>query len=170
MTVLAAATLAAGCGAIGEEIAERAAEEAVGGDVEVDDEGNITVETSEGAVAIGAQELPDDLPDELPIVDDLEVVSSFSQTTDGARAVTFQAVTTQSFEDVQAFYAEQLEAEGWTITGESEAELGGVRTASWEIEGHDREGTIGVTQLGEDSAEDAQVSLLVSVREVPAGE
>ena len=81
------------CDAAAEQVAEKAAEAAAGGevDIEVDDEGGVSVESdqgsfsadSEGQVNIETQdgsfssggELPEDLPD-LPLVDDGELVTA----------------------------------------------------------------------------------------------
>lgn len=76
----------AGCGSIAEnlteEVAERALEAEGSGNVELDldnDNGGISVETSEGSFSVGgARELPDTFPTEIPPPADAEVVSSIA--------------------------------------------------------------------------------------------
>lgn len=82
---LALATTA--CGSITERVTEGVLERAAGGDVDIDldgdDGGSITIETSEGTARIGAGgNLPDSFPDDVPLPSaDYQVAQSFEQST-----------------------------------------------------------------------------------------
>jgi hypothetical protein len=62
--------LSAACGNVAETVAEQIAEEAAGGDVEIDindDGGNVSIESDEGTMEIGSElDLPDALSIEVP--------------------------------------------------------------------------------------------------------
>lgn len=164
--VLAATALLALTGCSGEDIAERLAEEAMeaggGGEGEVDidtDDGSVSVEGSEGAVNIGNQELPEELPDELPLPDGLQVTGSMSQDGQDGTTVGLQAGFEGSFDDATAFFDSELEAAGWTVTNRSNNTAGEVRNANYEIEGFGFTGVVGVTQLDGDAEMQTQVTV-----------
>jgi hypothetical protein len=143
-----------GCGGIADEVAEEAAERVVGSDVEIDtDDGSVTVESDQGTVAIGTGgDLPDGLPDQLPLPDGLEVLASLSQSTNGTETIGFQAATSSSYDDVVAVYEDGL-ADAWTVTDRTTSDVGGLRSSTWSVEGNGFEGVIIVLELGGTDAE-----------------
>ena len=96
LVTIAALSLAA-CDAaveqLSEEAVERVAEAAGAGDTEIDmdeDGGNISIETDEGSVQIGAgdgTELPEGLPDSIPLPEDYTVVSSSTFTDEDGESI-----------------------------------------------------------------------------------
>lgn len=165
------AVVLASCGAgeaLTERVVEEAAERAAGGEVDINtDDGSVTVETDEGSVSIGGGELPEGLPDEFPVPDGLEVFGSISQEGQDGRTVGFQATSQDSFEDLVAYFDDELAAGGWTITDNITSDVGGaVRNESWEIEGYGLTGNVALTLIGEEGGEQ-QLSLLVSLESAP---
>lgn len=153
---------------IAERIAEEAAEAAGGGEIDIDtDNGSVSVENSEGSFQIGNQDLPEELPDELPLPEGLSVMGSVAQ--DGADGTTIglQAGYDGSFDDAMAFFDGELESSGWTVTNSSTSTMGELRTASYEIEGFGFTGIVGVTQLGQDA--EAQNIVTVNLQSADRG-
>lgn len=130
---LALALLAASCG--GEQISEQIAEEAIGGnaDVEVSGEGDdltVNIESDEGSMSIGADAaLPEELA--IPVPDGAEVVTSF--VSDGIVLATVR-YPADRWDEIAAFYHTWTGSTGdsWDV-GESTAPLGDLiqRTALW---------------------------------------
>lgn len=167
LAVLATAGLVlTGCSSedIAERVAEEAAEQAGGGEVDIDtDDGSVSVDTDEGSLNIGSQDLPEDLPEELPLPDGLAVQGSMSQQGDGGSTVGFQATYDGSFEDVEAFFDAELEDAGWTVTNSTSSETSGVRSASWQVEGFGHTGIVLITQLREDENGDRMAAVSVNL-------
>lgn len=78
MTATLATTLAS-CDRAAEELAERAAEQVTGADIEVDDDGGeITIQTDEGTFETGTGRVPDTFPSGIPLVQGGELVNGTS--------------------------------------------------------------------------------------------
>lgn len=130
---LALALLAASCG--GEQITEQIAEEAIGGnaDVEVSGEGDdltVNIDSDEGSLSIGAgATLPDEL--EIPVPDGAEVVTSLVSNGIVLATVRYPA---DRWDEIAAFYHSwtQGTGESWDV-GESTLSEGDQtqRTAWW---------------------------------------
>lgn len=119
--VAAATVLPLGLSACGgddraENAAEKALEDANGGEVDVDIDGDdVKIEGSDGAVQYGAG-LPDDFPeDDIPLVGEVSVGSSSS--TGGEQGWTIATATDQSPEDAFAEAKEELEGAGFAVDG-----------------------------------------------------
>lgn len=82
-----------GCGAAAEKAAEeateRAVEDATGGSAEVDlDGGEVQVDTEDGSFSAGSAEIPEEWPDDVPVLDEIVVVSSLFSADSGAGDIT----------------------------------------------------------------------------------
>lgn len=167
LAVLATAGLVlTGCSSddIAERVAEEAAEQAGGGEVDINtDDGSVSVDTDEGSLNIGSQDLPEDLPEELPLPDGLAVEASMSQQGDGGSTVGFQATYDGAFDDAKAFFDAELEDAGWTVTNSTSSETSGVRSASWQVEGFGHTGIVLITQLREDENGDRMTAVSVNL-------
>jgi len=132
------ALLAAACG--GEQISEQLAEQAIGGnaDVQISGDGDdvtINIESDEGSISIGScAELPDSLA--VPVPDGGDVMSSFSDTNSAGASIMYPG---DRYDEIVTFY------ESWTAgTGgdwqnsTSTFELDGQtqRTSQWNNEGN----------------------------------
>ncbi len=117
LLVLTALSLVAGagCGTVsekaGEKIAEKAIEAGSGGNAKVDlggggvvvetdegtyrsdGEGNVRIETEDGTYTAGTGELPEGWPAEIPLPDDLEIVSSSAIGADGQQMLSVIGTT-----------------------------------------------------------------------------
>lgn len=105
-----------------EKLVERAIESESGGDVDLnfdaDGEGTFSVETEDGSFSMGAGgEVPDAWPSDVPLPDDLEVISG-STMSDGSSGeiVSVSGSTGASVDEVIASF-EGLA--GWTVDNES---------------------------------------------------
>lgn len=120
----ALALLGAGCSseAITERIAEGAAEQMAGGDVDIDlDEegGGISIESSEGSMQMGAGgSVPDAFPDDLPLPNaDYEVANSLEMSSEGsAPEVQMSLLTAAPVEELEAFFEQALPDAGWEVS------------------------------------------------------
>jgi hypothetical protein len=150
-----------------ERVVEEAAEQAgAGSDVDINtDDGSVSIETDEGSFNIGSQDLPEELADELPIPDGLEVTGSLVQTVDEVQNIGIQATYDGSFDDVSEFYASELEANGWTVTNDSATDGPGLRTRSFQIEGYGYTGLVGITEAGEEGSEDGFLGVSINLQE-----
>lgn len=163
LRVLAVGALVAalsGCGFVGDRVGERVAEElgdrAVDGEVDFDrDSGEIRIENSEGSFTIGGGDLPDAFPDEMPVPDGGEIVSTQSGSNDQGEQVSVQVhVTEGSFDELVAFFDDELASAGWEVGARNETSMGtGMRGVTFEVSGHGWEGGVQISQLG-DSADD----------------
>jgi uncharacterized protein YneF (UPF0154 family) len=93
------------------------------------EEGDVTVGlTGEGEAAaltvtkdgeetmrIGGGEAPSDLPDWVPVYPDAELEGTFSATSEESLTGSFRFEVSDSVDEVMAFYADRLEAKGWTV-------------------------------------------------------
>jgi hypothetical protein len=123
--ILGAPALSA-CGGVAEQAvqdaAEKAAEQAVGGDVELTDEGVTVTDDDGNQVAIGTDvSLPDNWPAEVPVFDG-GTLSMVTVQADGSASAMW--TTDASPDEAGQSYGDALEAAGFT--SESDANMGGV--------------------------------------------
>ena len=131
IVALSAPVLSA-CGGIAEHAAEQAAEQAIGGDVDVED-GQVTVTDASGnAMAIGENvALPDDWPAEVPAYDNGQLAMVTVQADGSANGMWMTDVTP---EEAAAAYEAQLTSAGYTSA--STSNLGGMIVAEYEGNGY----------------------------------
>lgn len=109
-----------------EKSAEKTIEQATGADVDVSEGGDkVTIETDEGKVTIGKNEVPDNFPSDIAIYNGSEVTGT-SETTDGVSVI---LKTSDSVSTVNNFYKDDLAKNGWKITLSSTAEGSSVISA-----------------------------------------
>lgn len=120
--------LVTGCSGedLAESIAEEAAEQAAGGEVDIDsDDGSLSIESSEGSVQMGTGgSVPESFPDDLPLPDaDYEVVNSFEQSGEDGLQLQVAVQTAAPVEDLVAYFEQALPEAGWEITDQRRAEM-----------------------------------------------
>lgn len=92
------------CGKIAEEAVERGIESQTGGDVEIDaDQGNFSVESSEGTFEQRVGQMPDNFPDSVPLPD-IEVQSGMRMETEDGNGWNVSGLFAGDCEDFVAFY------------------------------------------------------------------
>ncbi|GAA3532139.1 hypothetical protein [Nocardioides daeguensis] len=154
IAVAAAALLPLGLAACGDDAAENAAEKAIedanGGDVDVDIDGdNVKIEGSDGAVQYGS-ELPDDFPrDEVPLVG--EVTIGTSSTTDGTKGWTVATTTDASPDDAFEEAKAALEDAGFAIDGIESGNYAQLKSDAYRL-----------VLTASEGADGAQISYIVS--------
>jgi len=120
-----------GCRSASQKIAEKIVEEAVekaaeseGEDVEVDlGEGEVTIKTDEGEVTIGeGAGLPDGFPGEVPVHSDLQIATSFRDTSDEKANFSVSGSYPGSGEDLFGWYKDKLS--GWNVENEFSVDMG----------------------------------------------
>lgn len=90
---------ACGGGDAADEAVEAGIEEALGSnaDVEIDGDGNMAIETEDGSYAAGdAAEVPDDFPAEVPLPDDAQLATTFSDATNWLLTYQADGITDES--------------------------------------------------------------------------
>lgn len=98
-----------------EQITEGIAEQATNGEVDIDyGEGTVTVETEEGTMSMGQDDIPEDFPSNVPVYADATVVWTSSSTADQTYWVDLESA--DEFTAVEAFYEDELPAQGWEVT------------------------------------------------------
>jgi len=92
---------------------EKALEQSGAENVDIDlDEGEVNITDEEGnEMSIGGADLPDDWPSVVPVSNDIEVMSTFSQTTDGKKGWTVVGNIKGSTEDIYQYYKNEFS--GW---------------------------------------------------------
>lgn len=155
----------AGCGAVAEKASEKATEQVIesqtGGDVDVnaDGDGSVEFETDDGSFSVGTGEVPADWPDDVPLPDDVEVLSGATTDTPDGKLVGITAATDESPEDLLAGLKDALG--DWEISGETTTSGDGSMTgAQWERDG--RRVNFAATSGG-----DGQTSLTLSHTTAP---
>ena len=126
--------LLAACGNVAETVAEQVAEQAGGGNVELDiddDGGNVSIETDEGSMEIGSDlELPEDLAVAVP--GGGSVTSVFDFDTDISVVVSYDI---GEFDDLIDFYADWTgnQSEGFQASTSEFDSADGIsfRTSAW---------------------------------------
>lgn len=109
--------------AIAEELAEQLIEQSIGGDLEVNDDGSITLTADGMVVKTGNQEVPEDFP--LAIPDAVQVVGVTDMTRDGERSVGVMVAMQQDV-DVLALVEGFAGEQGWTESTREVSDAGGV--------------------------------------------
>jgi len=115
----------------GEYAAEQALERAVGGDADIDydGDGSVTVKTDQGEWSTSG-ELPRDWPSDVPTYSGAKVLSSASSNpATGAAGVYVALRTADAPSRVADFYKSELAAKGWTIAGTATVNEGTYLTA-----------------------------------------
>lgn len=99
-----------------EKATEKAIEDATGADVDVSEGGDkVTIETDEGKVTVGKNEVPDSFPSDITVYSGAEVTG----TTETSEGVSLLLTTSDSVEKVNSFYKADLAKNGWTISSSS---------------------------------------------------
>lgn len=129
----------------GEEITEQILETGTNSDIEIDydsgEDGSFSVNTSEGSFEYGATEVPSDLPSDIPVYADSEVIWTSTSSADQTWWVDFE--TEDSAADVTSYYDAELEKEGWEVTNKSTYTSDGLETILYYTEKD--EATLSVT-------------------------
>lgn len=153
---LTVAVLGATTACSSDAIAERALEEVAGaaGDGEVDldisDEG-VRVETSEGTQSFGAGgELPASFPDDLPVPENHEIVSTSEQEQDGETGLIVVMLTPDAFDEVVADLEGRLVDAGWEIGDRASQNSNGLRSLSMQVTQGDVGAFISITGDGDE--------------------
>jgi len=161
LVVLLALALA-GCGGdkAAEEITEQVAGEAIGGDVEVDDD-TVTVTTDEGQATISGGEgaLAEGFPEEFPIYDGATVKASAAVETGGATQYTATLGTSDPVGDVFDWYKSELSSNGWSIENEMRVSTGEGESA---VVSAKKDGMEAAATIAEDGGETAVVITLAT--------
>lgn len=157
LLVAALALTVAGCSAvedkIGEEIGEEIAGGIVGGDVEVDGD-SVTISGEDGDVTIagGAEEVPEEFPDDFPLYDDADLESASSIAGGDGASFYLNLVSKDDAQTIYEWYKTEFEDEGWEIVSDMNTSSGDGRTAIISVNKRDVDGTvtIGSTDDGSD--------------------
>ena len=158
IAVATLAVFAAGCGTVAEQVTEEVAEQAAGGEVDLDvDEagGNISVETSEGTMSFGSGgDLPASFPEDLPLPEgDYQVASSFEQGGGDAGDLRLQTavMTTAAYDDVVAHFESALADAGWEIQDTQSMSMGqDLQSTTFVTVKGDQGANISITQAEQD--------------------
>ncbi len=100
-----------------QKLGETAFEKATDSNIEVTDDG-VNIETEEGSFTSQA-ELPDDFPEEVPLFEPAEIISSTSQKREGSSSFSVAFNTEADVQEVKEFYEQELESGGWETTSTS---------------------------------------------------
>jgi hypothetical protein len=170
VAVLLVSLLATGCN-VRERITERAVEgiagAALGGDVEIDADGeSVRIETDEGTVEFGggSGSLPDAFPDEFPVPDDAAIEYATSASTDDGAFFSVIALTADSYEDTVSWYEGQLSSRGWSIDGQTQFSNGDFSTQSFTVSGHSFDGVVTITETQDEEAQQTGIQLHLQSR------
>lgn len=152
-----AAVAVGGCGTI----AKKAVEGATG--VKVDNNGDsVTIkgdDGSESTISTADGKLADDFPDPVPVYDG-DITDSTVFSNGGVSQWTANLTTSDSIDDVKAFYEQRLEAEGWKVTFNMDSGTGSDRTAAYGAELDDLTLTVTI----DDSDGKTDIALLVGTK------
>ena len=97
---------------LAEKAAETAIEQATGSKVDVSQDGEkITIETAEGKVTVGKNDIPDSFPSDITIYSGAEVIS----TTESSVGSSVVLKTSDPTSKVADFYKDDLKKNGWEI-------------------------------------------------------
>lgn len=101
---------------LAEKVTEKAIETATGGKVNVDaDKEKVTIETNDGKLTIGQNEIPKSFPSDITVYKGAKVTSS-AETDEG---LSVQLTTNDSASTVYDFYRNDLKENGWKETSNS---------------------------------------------------
>ena len=153
VAALALATSACSADDIAKSAAEKAMEQAGGGDVNIDtDNGTVSMTSSEGTVQMGGGSLPEAFPDDMPLPEgDYEVASSFSQ--EGSDGLQMQvALQVQaSVDELSGYFEQALPKQGWEIVDTRRQSMDGLESVTYSIKHEDgRGGIVTITHADDD--------------------
>lgn len=119
---VAVGTLLTGCGQIAESATEQLIEQAAGGSVNIDIEGDgMTVEGEDGAISMGGNlDLPDNWPGEVPTFSDGSLVFVTVDAASGSASAMWN--TESSVEDALGAMKGSIEGAGYAVDSESQME------------------------------------------------
>ena len=159
--VLAASALT-GCGFAAEQASEKIIEGSTGADVEIDDDGeSVSMETEDGSVNIAggeSAEVPSDFPSDMPLYDGTLNVSTAVDTADG-KIYSLGIQTDDDAMDVASWYADELDAEGWTTLSEITNDSGGATMVVYALEKGTTEAQV---VINADGSEPTQIAVTVT--------
>ena len=96
-----------------EKTAEKVIEDATGGKVDISEGGNkVSIETDEGKLTVGQNQVPENFPSDVSIYPGSEVVTS----SESGENFTLTLTTSDSVSKVGEFYRDDLEKNGWSIS------------------------------------------------------
>jgi len=104
-----------GCQGVVESATKAGIEKATGVSTDGD---SVTIKKDGEEVTISGTEegkLPEGFPAEFPMFEPLTITSGVSADTGGMQQFTVTGKTASDFDEVQSFYATELEADGWTV-------------------------------------------------------
>lgn len=124
--------------------------------IEEDGEG-VTIEGENGdSISFGEQKLPEGWPDDIPLADDYEVISSFSTKESGQTSLSLMYVTTKmTFDEVWELYTSYASTSGYTQS--YEAATPGYNTLVLEGEGE----TLSFSVSSEEGSK--EITVLISI-------
>jgi hypothetical protein len=161
MLVVLLALALASCGGdkAAEELSEKVAGEAIGGDVEVDND-TVTITTDEGEATIsgGDGALAEGFPEEFPIYDGASVRASASVETGGKTQYSATLGTSDPVSDVYDWYKSELSSGGWTIENDMHITTGEGESAVLSAK---KSGMEAAATIAEDDGETAIVITLI---------
>lgn len=141
---------------IGEEIGEKVIGSATNSDVEVD-KNKVTINTNEGTMQWGENvTLPSNFPEDVPVYSGAQVTASSTQNDDSFYVTLSSA---DAFNDVKAYYDDQIKSEGWKIDNTSSYSSGG-QSATFIASKDNRQLTVGVYEYpGEDETQEVTIAI-----------
>ena len=143
-----------------EKVTEKAAETLTNADVDISDE-SISIGTDEGELTFGTDEIPEDLPSDVPVYPDTTVVWTSSSSTDQSYWLDLE--TTDSFTEVETYYDDNLESNGWTIDDRSTYTSDGQKSTLYNTSQDNR--TLVVTLASTEEETKTMISISTSTEE-----
>jgi hypothetical protein len=126
-------------------LAEEAAEERAGVDIEQDGE-SVTITGSEGEeMQYGTASLPEGWPSDVPVYEGVEIQASTSFTLPEGTQLSATMTTSDAYADVAAWYKSAAVEGGWTIESEASFEADGRATSLLGLEKNGAQATINVS-------------------------
>ncbi len=159
ISLLSTAVVLAGCASVTETATENAMEnmleKQIGGNADVDmDDNGIHVETEEGTFTTGSK-LPEDWPEDAPVYPGATVVYSATQAAiEGGGGVSAMLTTSDSADEVTAYYKTQLATDGWTM------QLAGSEAGAHFVSATKGNRSVGISIAGND---DGMTSITIGV-------
>lgn len=150
----------AGCGKAADKAAERISEEAIeegidGSNVDIDDDGNVDIETEDGSISTGT-DLPDDWPEDVPVMEGAVVQGSYSSSSNGETIHTASFSTDRSVDEVLDFYKDELA--DWTVDTDQTGDFNGTASGTLVLSKGDRGVTVSATD-----GDDGKVTMTMAV-------
>lgn len=149
-----------GCSMAAEEATEALVESGTGADVEIDDDGeSVSIETEDGSIEISGGEsatLPDGFPEDMPVYDGQIVMAQSVDTPEGT-GYNVGIQTSDSEDDVAAWYSDELANEGWTIAAEISNDGDGMMMTTYQVEKNGSNSQVVIAE------EDGQTQIVLTV-------